>query len=83
MVKYGFRQPQGGNVDTNIVYFGLPETCRIAKEELCAKLYDEYNVKIGGGYKSADGELFRICTHMDSDDEGVDRALEGIVNLCV
>jgi len=81
LVKYGFRQPQGGIVDTNIVYFGLPEDCRVTKEELCERLYDGYGVKIGGGY-SKGGELFRLCTHMDIDDEGVDRALEGLVQLC-
>jgi len=82
LVRYGFRQPQGGDVDTNIVYFGLPEGCGVSKEELCGKLYECYGVKMGGGY-SKGGELFRLCTHMDIDDEGVDRALEGLVQLCV
>jgi len=44
-------------VDTNIVYLGLPEDCRVIKEKLCERLYDGYDVKIGDGY-SKGGELF-------------------------
>jgi len=82
LVAHGFRQPQGGNVDTNIVYFGLPETSNLNKYELCRALEDGFGVKIGGGYGKG-GELFRICTHMDVDNFAVDRALEGIFQLCL
>merc|ERR1719223_216575 len=67
---YGFKQPQDGNVDTNIVYFALPKESKINKEELSCKLYESYSVQIGGGY-SRGGEFFRLVTHMDLDDEGV------------
>ena len=32
--RNGFRQPQEGNVDTNIVYFVLPENTLIGKEKV-------------------------------------------------
>ncbi len=77
----GFRQPQGGNVETNIVYFGLPENSKVKKEQLCS-LLREHGVLVGGGY-SKGGELFRICTHLDVSDEDVDLALETIIRLCI
>jgi threonine aldolase len=79
--KNGFRQPQEGKVDTNIVYFGLPEDSLIEKEKLQSRLLDEYGVKLSGGY-SKGGELFRIVTHLDVDDECIERALNGIISLC-
>ena len=79
--RYGFQQPQEGKVDTNIVYFGLPENSLIEKEKLQMRLNDEYGVKLSGGY-SRGGELFRIVTHLDVDDEGIERALDGIISLC-
>jgi threonine aldolase len=76
----GFFLPRGGKVDTNIVYFGLPEHSPTTKEDLCTRLYDGYGVKITGGY-SKGGKLFRLVTHLGVDDEGVDRAIEGLVKL--
>ena len=60
-------------VDTNIFYFSLPEKSSCAKEEYCTKLATEYGVKVTGGY-SRKGELFRVVTHMDVDDEDINRA---------
>lgn len=69
-----------GTIDTNIVYFGLPETTNLSREEFKTRLSEEYGVKVTGGY-SRGGKLFRIVTHMNVDDEGVDRAIEGILTL--
>lgn len=76
----GFRQPQDGDVQTNIVYFGLPDSCEISKEDFARILKEEYGVLVGYGY-SKGGELFRACTHLDVDDIGVDHAIESIINL--
>lgn len=78
----GFTQPQAGNVDTNIVYFGLPKHSNVTKEDLCEKLREKYGILLGGGYNKG-GELFRICAHMGVDDEDVNKALESIINLCL
>ena len=80
--RHGFRLPRNGQVDSNIIFFALPENSNTTREELVPRLKDEYGVKMSGGY-SKGGELFRLCTHMDVDDEGVDRAAEAIVSLCV
>ena len=76
----GFYQPQDGNVDTNIVYFGLPEDCSLSIEEFVAALKNEYGVLVGSGY-SKGGKLFRVCTHLDVNDSDVDRAIEGLINV--
>lgn len=76
----GFEQPQKGNVDTNIVYFGLSTDSNVTSNELCSRLLMDYGVKIGSGYGSRGG-LFRLVTHMDVDDEGVERAIEGIIAI--
>jgi len=76
----GFYLPRDGKIDTNIVYFGLPETANISREAFAARLNEEYGVKVTGGY-SRGGKLFRIVTHMNVDDEGVDRAIEAICEL--
>lgn len=65
---------------TNIVYFGLPDSCEISKEDFARILKEEYGVLVGYGY-SKGGELFRACTHLDVDDIGVDHAIESIINL--
>lgn len=78
----GFFLPREGRVDTNIVFFGLPECSKLTKEELPAKLFDRCGVKIAGGYSSG-GRLFRLVLHMDVDDEGVDDAIDGIISLCI
>lgn len=77
----GFFLPRDGQIDTNIVYFGLPDNSKVPKEELCSRLDEEYGVKVTGGY-SEGGRLFRLVTHLGIDDEGVDRAIEGLVNIC-
>jgi aspartate aminotransferase-like enzyme len=69
-----------GIIDTNIVYFGLPEDAHISREEFVRRLDQEYGVKLTGGY-SRGGKLFRIVTHMNVDDEGVDRAIEATCSL--
>lgn len=81
LFDHGFQQPQEGNVDTNIVYFGLGENTSVSMDELTSRLLDQYGVKIGGGYGKG-GKLFRLVTHMDVDDEGIDRALDGITSIC-
>ena len=78
----GFKQPQDGNIDTNIVYFGLPDQSKVGKEELCRILRDKYGVLLSGGY-SKGGQLFRVCTHMDIDDQDTDMALDGIMSVCL
>lgn len=87
----GFYLPRDGVIDTNIVFFGLPEpsddesgkhkTALVKKEELCDKLLAEHGIKIGGGY-SKGGRLFRAVTHLDVNDEDVDRTAEALVKVC-
>lgn len=71
---------RNGKIDTNIVYFGLPETSKLSRQEFVRRLSEEYGVKVTGGY-SRGGKLFRMVTHMNVDDEGVDRAIEAICSL--
>ncbi|KAK1749238.1 L-threonine aldolase [Skeletonema marinoi] len=78
----GFFLPRDGQVDTNIVFFALPDNSKLTKEELPAKMFEKYGVKIAGGY-SKGGRMFRLVTHMDVDDEGVDATIEGIISLCI
>ena len=73
--------PRNGQVDTNIVFFALPDDCKVTKEELPPQLYDQYGIKIAGGYSSG-GRLFRLVTHMDIDDEGIDATIKGITSIC-
>jgi threonine aldolase len=80
LISNGFFLPRNGQIDTNVVYFGLPENSLVAKEELVTRLKEEYGVKITGGY-SKGGKLFRIVTHMGIDDEGTDRAIESLVKV--
>lgn len=77
----GFRLPRQGKVDTNIVYFGLPETCSISKGDFSSRLSAEHGVKLTGGY-SLGGELFRVVTHLDLNDEDIDRAANAMIQLC-
>lgn len=78
--RNNFRLIRNGKVDTNLVFFALPENCLVTKDQLCERLEKEYNVKIGGGYGSG-GEMFRAAFHMDVDEEGADRAAEAIISL--
>ena len=77
MKENGFFVPRNGEIDTNIVYFGLPENTKVSREEFVTRLDLEYGIKLTSGYSSG-GKLFRIVTHMDVDDEGIDRAIQGI-----
>jgi threonine aldolase len=78
--QHGFFLSRNGQIDTNVVYFGLPENSLVTKEELGTRLEEEYGVKLTGGY-SKGGKLFRLVTHLGIDDEGTDRAIEGIVKV--
>jgi aspartate aminotransferase-like enzyme len=80
--NHGFYLPRSGKVDTNILYFGLPENSLVTKEELGRRLVKEYGVKLTGGY-SKGGSLFRLVTHMGINDQDTDRAMEAIVSLCL
>lgn len=77
----GFWLPREGKVDTNVVFFALPTNCKVKKEELPHLLYEQYGVKISGGYCSG-GELFRLVTHMDVDNDDIDVTIQGIISLC-
>jgi threonine aldolase len=76
----GFILLRDGKVDTNIVYFGLPESSSISRKEFTRRLNEEYGVKVTGGYSSG-GRLFRAVTHMHIDDSMIERAIEAIVKL--
>jgi len=77
--RHGFRVQD--RVDTNIFYFGLPEDSAVPKDDYCSRLDAEYGVRLTGGYAKG-GELFRAVTHLDVDDEGIERAAEAMVQLC-
>lgn len=78
--REGFHLLRDGKIDSNIVYFSLPEHSNVTKEELSIRLGEEYDIKVGAGY-SKGGNLFRIVTHMGIDDEGTDRAIEAIIKI--
>jgi hypothetical protein len=61
-----------------VVFVGLPDNSNVTKEVLTVPMYDEYGVKILGGY-SEGGKLFRLVTHMDIDKDDVERTIEGIL----
>lgn len=80
LYENGFYQPQNGDVQTNIVYFGLPRNCSLTTKEFADRLKRDCKVLIGSGY-SKGGNLFRICTHLDVNNEDVEIAINGIVKL--
>lgn len=80
LYDHGFYQPQHGHVQTNIVYFGLPRSCTLSKEEFVRRLKEDHGVLVGHGY-SKGGQLFRACTHLDVDGSDVDHAIESILLL--
>jgi threonine aldolase len=82
LYRHGFEMMREGQIDTNIVYFGLPVDSKVPREEFVRKLADEHGVRVTGGYSSG-GKLFRACTHLDVNDEDVDRATEAIVKVCL
>lgn len=75
----GFFLPRNGQIDTNIVYFGLPDDCRVTRDEFASRLETGFGVKLTGGY-SEGGRLFRAVTHLQIDDAGIDRAIEAILS---
>lgn len=79
LVDNGFYVPRQGRIDTNIVYFGLPEDCTLSKDAFTSILNKQYGVKVTGGYSDG-GRLFRAVTHMDVDDDGIDRAINAIIS---
>jgi threonine aldolase len=78
----GFSLLRNGKIDTNIVYFGLPDGCSMIsrQEDFTRRLQEDYGVKVTGGYSSG-GRLFRAVTHMHIDDSMMDRAIEAIIQL--
>jgi threonine aldolase len=78
--RYGFRLARQGKVDTNIIYFRLPEDCgRVVMDEYSKRLQASYGVKLTGNYGKS-GELFRAVTHMDLDDDDIDRAALALID---
>jgi threonine aldolase len=82
-----FRIARNGRVDTNMFYFRLPLespwVLQHKKENLllfAQTLSAEYGVKLVGGY-SRGKEYFRVVTHMDLDNDDIDRAADAIVEL--
>lgn len=71
---------RNGIIDSNIVYFALPEDSKISTDDMARRASEHYGVKFGSGY-SKGGKLFRIVTHMGVNDEDTDRAIEAVVNL--
>jgi threonine aldolase len=83
----GFYLLRNGIVDTNIVYFALPEDDNAAaatttKEAFVEELLRVHGVRIGGGY-GAGKRLFRAVTHLDVSDEDIDRAIDGICTVAL
>jgi threonine aldolase len=76
----GFWLPRNGQVDTNVVFFGLPEKSKLTKEQLTPAMYEKFGIKISGGYSSG-GKLFRLVTHMDVDAAGVDTTVSNSIDF--
>eukprot|EP00934_Nitzschia_sp_Nitz4_P004509 Nitzschia sp. Nitz4//scaffold88_size82704//29398//30540//NITZ4_005288-RA/size82704-processed-gene-0.49-mRNA-1//1//CDS//3329559482//4499//frame0 len=76
----GILVARNGQVDSNIVYFSLPENSMVPKEELAQRCLEEYGVNFGGAYYRG-GTTFRMVTHLGVNDEDVDRAIESVINL--
>lgn len=76
---HGFKIPR--NVDTNIVFFSLPENVSIRFTDYCLRLESDFGVKITGGYATG-GKLFRVVTHLGVLEEDVDYAVESMVRAC-
>ena len=75
---------QNQMIDSNIVFFCLPpSSASLSIQEFCNRLDNEFNVKIGGGYirDGEKGPMIRAALHMGINDEGVERALEGMISV--
>ena len=86
LAENGFRLIRNGKVDTNIVYFQLPDdtanrNLKVTKQDFCTRLLKDHGVKVTGGYSSG-GNYFRAVTHLDVNDDDVDRAAQAMVQLC-
>jgi hypothetical protein len=57
LISNGFFLQRNGQIDTNVVCFGLLENSLVTKEELGTRLKEECGVKIAGGC-SKGGKLF-------------------------
>lgn len=79
--RFGFYIPREGAVDSNLVFFGLPEESLVNLDNFSEELQKQFGVKIYGGY-SEGGRLFRAAMHLDVSNEDVDKAAEAIINLC-
>merc|ERR1712071_348425 len=80
--RNGFLIPRGGIVDTNLVFFALPENSLVSKDELPRKLKEDYGVLITGGY-SEGKKFFRAAMHLNVNDEDVDIAAEALTTICL
>jgi threonine aldolase len=80
----GFSLLRGGKVDTNMVYFQLPDASAVAPEQFVQRLYETFGVKVTGGYNncSDSGNFFRAVTHLDVNDEDIQYAARAMVQLC-
>lgn len=77
----GFYQPRDGVVDTNLVFFALPDESSLSNEEFSHRLQSEFGVKVSGGYKCGGKEMFRAAFHLNISDEDADMAIDAIVNV--
>jgi len=59
----GFRIMRDGQVDSNLVFFRLPEDSNVEKADYCRKL-DTEGILLSGGY-SKGGDSFRLVFHKD------------------
>jgi threonine aldolase len=81
--SHGFQLLRDGLVDTNIVYFALPEHATVpSREAFAEELLRDFGVSIGGGY-GTDKRLFRAVTHLNVSDDDVERAIDGICSVAL
>ena len=74
-----------GVVDSNLLFFGTPQSTNISQSELCSRLNQEYSIKMGGGYIRSDNldrPLIRIAVHKEINDEHIERTIDALVALC-
>jgi threonine aldolase len=76
----GFELLREGQVDTNIVYFGLPAEATVTPAEFVERLDKDWGVRLSGGYARG-GRLFRLVTHLDLIDEDIPRAATAMIEV--
>jgi threonine aldolase len=54
---------------------------RRRREAFLSILSREHGVRLSGGYGGGGGRLFRAVTHLDVDDDGLDRAINAILTV--